>query len=92
MSEMMNGRKLSLPVLLFLVFLVLKLTKVVDWEWFWVCAPLIFPIGLGLLLFIIYVIVNFAIYKIEKEERKNEEIKENIIDIDSDDCSLRELR
>jgi hypothetical protein len=25
---------------LFLVFLVLKLTKVIDWSWWWVTAPL----------------------------------------------------
>lgn len=30
--------------LLFLVFLVLKLTNVIDWSWWWVTAPLWIPI------------------------------------------------
>ena len=30
--------------LLFLVFLVLKLTKVIDWSWWWITAPLWGPI------------------------------------------------
>lgn len=29
--------------LLFLVFLVLKLTEVIDWSWWWVTAPLWIP-------------------------------------------------
>lgn len=34
--------------LLFLTFLVLKLTKVIDWSWWWVTAPLWIPVGLVL--------------------------------------------
>ena len=30
----------SLPVLVFIVFLVLKLTEVIDWSWWWVTSPL----------------------------------------------------
>ena len=39
--------------LLFLVFLVLKLTKVIDWSWWWITAPLWGPIAalVGFLLF-----------------------------------------
>lgn len=29
-----------LPVILFLIFLVLKLCSVIDWSWWWVTAPL----------------------------------------------------
>ena len=36
--------------LLFLTFLVLKLTKVIDWSWWWVTAPLWIPFGLLLVL------------------------------------------
>lgn len=32
--------KITFPLLLFLVFLVLKLTSVIDWSWWWVTAPL----------------------------------------------------
>ena len=36
--------------LLFLVFLVLKLTKVIDWSWWWVTAPLWGPLALVLVV------------------------------------------
>lgn len=39
--------------LLFLVFLVLKLTKVIDWSWWWITAPLWGPIGVCVVLIII---------------------------------------
>ena len=34
--------------LLFLTFLVLKLTHVINWSWWWVTAPLWIPVGLVL--------------------------------------------
>lgn len=40
--------KVSLPVLLFAIFLVLKLTNVIAWSWLWVTAPL--WIGLAIVL------------------------------------------
>ena len=43
--------------LLFLVFLVLKLTKVIDWSWWWITAPLWGPIGVCVVLLIIGVIL-----------------------------------
>ncbi len=30
----------SIPVLVFVVFLVLKLTKKINWSWWWVTSPL----------------------------------------------------
>ncbi|MFC0456743.1 hypothetical protein ACFFGR_09335 [Arthrobacter liuii] len=38
--------------LLFLVFLVLKLTHVIDWSWWWVTAPLWIPACVALLFFV----------------------------------------
>lgn len=32
--------KITFPLLLFTVFLVLKLTNVITWSWWWVTAPL----------------------------------------------------
>ena len=49
---MREGKKVSvqvgpgLPVLLFLVFLVLKLTGHIDWSWWWVTAPLWGPLAI----------------------------------------------
>ena len=36
----MESRAFPLPSVLFVVFLVLKLTSVIDWSWWWVTAPL----------------------------------------------------
>ena len=37
---------ISLTTVLFVVFLVLKLTHVIDWSWWWVTAPLWIPVAL----------------------------------------------
>ena len=47
---------------LFLVFLVLKLTGVIAWSWWWVTAPLWFPTVLFLGLFLIIVIIAAIIH------------------------------
>jgi hypothetical protein len=41
-SNSSNG--LGLGTILFLIFLVLKLTNYIDWSWWWVTAPLWIPI------------------------------------------------
>jgi hypothetical protein len=41
-SNSSNG--LGFGTVLFLVFLVLKLTNYIDWSWWWVTAPLWIPI------------------------------------------------
>jgi len=33
-------QNLNVPTVLFLIFLVLKLTDLVDWSWVWVTSPL----------------------------------------------------
>jgi hypothetical protein len=44
--------------LLFLVFLVLKLTRVISWSWWWITSPLWIP------LFIVAIILLFAFLSI----------------------------
>lgn len=44
----------GLSGLLFIIFLILKLTKVVGWSWWWVTSPLWLPIISYLLLILIY--------------------------------------
>lgn len=39
--------------LLFITFLVLKLTNVINWSWWWITAPLWAPIGLLVVVFVI---------------------------------------
>ena len=38
--------------LLTVVFITLKLTKVIDWSWWWVMSPLLIPAAIALLLVI----------------------------------------
>ena len=47
----------GLPTLLFITFLVLKLTHVIDWSWWWVTAPLWIPFGLFIGIFIVVLII-----------------------------------
>lgn len=55
--------------LLFLVFLVLKLTKVITWSWWWVTAPLWIPLVLCLAIVIIVLIVA-AVKAIKDRKRR----------------------
>ena len=46
-TDMQTTSGIGLPTILFVVFLVLKLTGVVEWAWVWVFAPLWIPLGLA---------------------------------------------
>ena len=46
--------------LLTIVFIVLKLTKIINWSWLWVLAPIWIPITITLII----VIITFVIAKI----------------------------
>lgn len=60
MSEEKNNSGINLSTLLFLVFLVLKLTNVITWSWWWVTSPLWLPlaivVGFALMTYIIILI------------------------------------
>ena len=43
-----NG--IGFGTVLFLVFLVLKLTGNIDWSWWWVTSPLWIPLALGVVV------------------------------------------
>lgn len=59
--------RLSFSSILFLVFLVLKLTNVIDWSWWWVTAPLWIPA----IIFLVFVGGLYAFYQILKYYNKN---------------------
>ena len=42
---------------LFFIFLILKLTKVINWSWWWVSAPLWIPISIILLIGLVLIII-----------------------------------
>ena len=48
----------SLPTLLFIVFLILKLTGNIDWSWWWVTSPLWIPITVALAFIVLVMILN----------------------------------
>lgn len=48
---------ISLSMIVFLIFLVLKLTNNIDWSWWWVTAPL----WIGPVLLLIAVILGFVL-------------------------------
>lgn len=54
-SSSSNG--IGLGDLLFVVFLVLKLTKVIDWSWWWVTAPIWIPIVIAVGILVITFLV-----------------------------------
>jgi len=56
---------LSLPMVLFLIFMVLKLCGVIAWSWWWVTAPLWIPFALFGIAIIIW-----AIWFLAKSEVK----------------------
>lgn len=39
--------------ILFIIFLILKLTHVIDWSWWWVTAPLWGPIVILIIIFLV---------------------------------------
>lgn len=48
-----------LSFILFIVFLILKLTGVIDWPWLYITMPIWIPIGLSILIFLVIIIVYF---------------------------------
>jgi len=44
----------SISTILLVVFIVLKLLKVIDWSWWWVLSPLWISVGLGIIFLIIF--------------------------------------
>ena len=50
--------------LLTIVFIVLKLTNVINWSWLWVLSPLWISFILSIIIFVIAVIImNFTIWR-----------------------------
>ena len=53
-----SGGGIGLGGILFIVFLVLKLTHTVDWRWIWVFSPLWIPVGLVLFIILLVAIIS----------------------------------
>ena len=63
----------SFTGLLFLVFLTLKLTNVINWSWWWVTSPLWIPIAIliGIALFGIAILALAFIIEMIPSKKKN---------------------
>lgn len=56
-----NSTGISFGGLLTIVFIVLKLTKYIDWSWLWVLSPLWLPIAFILVIGFILFIINLLL-------------------------------
>lgn len=76
----MNVKKsggINITMVLLIVFVVLKLTKNIDWNWLWVFSPILIPLTIvvvaGVLLGIVnLILIGLGIQKIENFFEKNE--------------------
>ena len=50
----------SLPTLLTVLFIALKLCGIIDWSWWWVLSPI--PITVGIALSVAAVAISIAMY------------------------------
>lgn len=64
-SSSSAGGGIGLGGAVFIVFLVLKLTEVIDWSWWWVTAPLWIPLAFvaGFLLIMALIATVAAVAK-----------------------------
>lgn len=62
-----NSNGFSLSLIIFVVFLTLKLSGVIDWSWWWVISPLWIPFAL--VLVVIGIISIFALISVLINDR-----------------------
>lgn len=60
-----NGSSLGIGLILFLIFLVLKLCKIITWSWWWVTAPL-WGAGVIFIIIMIVFLILFIIKTLKK--------------------------
>lgn len=61
----------NMAPILFLIFLVLKLTNQIDWSWWWVTSPLWISFAILLILIVIALITKFVITFYKSLTKKN---------------------
>lgn len=54
----MKESGIGLDIILFVVFLILKLTGDIDWSWWWVTSPLWIPIAVVIVFVILGTIIT----------------------------------
>ena len=56
MSETKTTESMGFIEWLQLAFIILKLTKYIDWSWWWVLSPTLIGLTIGLLLIVLFVL------------------------------------
>jgi hypothetical protein len=58
MSSSNSSGGIGLPMILFLIFLVLKLCGIITWSWWWVTCPLWIGLAIGGVIMLIGLVVG----------------------------------
>jgi len=66
LKELRVSFNVNLTGILFVVFLVLKLTGVIDWSWWWITAPLWIGIASWIVILLIVLLIIFIAYIISE--------------------------
>jgi hypothetical protein len=59
MSGENSYKGIGIGTILFLIFMVLKLTNHIDWSWWWITSPLWIPV----LLLILFLVIGYIVLK-----------------------------
>lgn len=51
---------ITCPILLTLVFFLLRRVEVIDWAWYWIISPIYVYAGIVLIMFFVFFIVGWA--------------------------------
>jgi hypothetical protein len=73
MASKSSSSGIGLTGVLFVVFLVLKLTGNIDWSWWWVTSPLWIPLVLAGCIFLsaVFIIILLLIFGFNIDDLKN---------------------
>jgi hypothetical protein len=66
MANESRSNGIGIGMVLFIVFLVLKLTGTINWSWWWVTSPLWIPFALGGLVIGVIGIIAIIIEQLSK--------------------------
>ena len=80
-NESNSASYLSLPMILTLTFLTLKLAKVGEvatWSWWWIFSPILISIGIGIIVLIVTGILFVRMARKEKKSEWNSKLDELI--------------
>jgi hypothetical protein len=66
MAKENTSSGMGIGMILFIVFLVLKLTGVINWSWWWVTSPLWIPLALGGIIIGIVGVIAIIIEKFSR--------------------------